>query len=648
MDRITKLKNAVLRHERTFLWAGIVLFIVVFVAVQSWKYAAFRYDGIDLAIFNQVFWNTVHGRFFAQTINPNSYLGDHAGLAILPLSLLYAIWQDPRTLLVIQTVALALAALPLFAIAKHAVKGRDGVSRFVPLAIVIAWLMSPLVQNADLYEFHLLAVAQPFIFLALLAYVRERRAAFVAWAVAAMLFREDIALIIAFVGILAMFEKRGRWWCWVPLAMGAAWFAAGMRLISAFAPKGGYKFAVYYSWMGGNTLTAALAGALSNPLRVVAHMLTIGNIDMLVGFGLPLLFVPLLAPRRLLLAVAPLAAILLGAPGGGEMILRTEYAMLFLPGLFMAAVAGLASVLEMERRPLRLGAWPTLGVFALAVAYSSFVLGPVPHAAAAMMKGVPPDAAAAEKVVDAVPDGASVAAGYRLLPRLSSRTRLYALHSMYLGVSQFGLTPYRPDPPPHYLAVDETDFLDYLAQFPNTSWASPHVAGGDERLDALNGAHVVTSGTFTLIDTQKRTAPTATQTPTNAPLDLASGTASFDPGPPGQVRITARWTGSVKDARDDQLDVRLLDDSGNVRASASFPLAPPLFTTPSPTGERFAREYRIATGAIDVSGLHAELVAHRDDAVLVLDPLGSTTRYVRSRQDLGTWHIANIASGPAM
>src|SRR5207245_582982 len=137
------------------LWGFGFFVFALLAAFCLLKYHLFLYNGIDLAYFNQVFWNFLHGRFFTQSIHPHSSLGDHAELIIPLLVPFYALFPDPRTLLILQTIFLLLPAIPLYFLAKHRVSS----SSLIPFLITALYLLSPIVHNILLFEFHVLAFA---------------------------------------------------------------------------------------------------------------------------------------------------------------------------------------------------------------------------------------------------------------------------------------------------------------------------------------------------------------------------------------------------------------------------------------------------------------------------------------------------------
>jgi uncharacterized membrane protein len=577
--RLNRLQAYILRHENKLIWLGIIACASLISALTAVKYGHFGYNGIDLAYFNQVFWNTIHGRPFEQSIHPHLSLGDHAELAILPLSLLYRLFPDPRALLALQALALSLAAWPLFLIAKARLERHPAPSaRFIPLAVAVLWLMNPLVWSVAFFEFHILPFAVPALLFALLAYERRRKFAFVIWATLAMLCREDVALAVAFVGMLAIAERRSRWWRITPVVFGFAWFAAAMKLIGHYAEDGGYKFSVYYSWLG-NSPSDMVLNAILHPLRVLGHVMTLANAEMLIGLFLALAFVPLLRPWRLLLAIPPLAQILLGAPGGGELILQTHYVSLFLPAIFLAFIEALPAVPALLRKKFPLDHRESLAATALLVAFSAAygaaVLGPLPHAVNAALNpgNLAARAVLAREALASIPPDAPVAASYSLLPHLSSRENLYSLHYLFLGVTQFGASPYAVPDGLRYEALDLDDLLTYRSTFPATAWAAPRYADGRERLTAALGIPVHYRGPFVIYE---KDGEAVTVEESSVEIDAPMGAATLERAGAKlsgrDVAISAEWRVATEDADRYDVRVKLKNAEGIVRAESVISL----------------------------------------------------------------------------
>ena len=110
------------KHSNKILWISIFIYILLFSFLSLKKYYAFGYNAFDLAIFNQVFFNTLDGRWFEMTINLNSYLADHFTPIIILLLPVYKLWPRAETLLILQSIVLGLSAWPLYKISRHVKK----------------------------------------------------------------------------------------------------------------------------------------------------------------------------------------------------------------------------------------------------------------------------------------------------------------------------------------------------------------------------------------------------------------------------------------------------------------------------------------------------------------------------------------------
>src|SRR5215210_1200163 len=87
-----------------------LIFALGLSALAIARHEAYASGQHDLEIYLQTLWNTAHGRPFATTLLKANdlHLAEHLALALLPLVPLYGLLSDPRLLLVLQQVALAL------------------------------------------------------------------------------------------------------------------------------------------------------------------------------------------------------------------------------------------------------------------------------------------------------------------------------------------------------------------------------------------------------------------------------------------------------------------------------------------------------------------------------------------------------------
>ncbi len=112
------------RSEGRIVLAAALLATILFGTLALLRHSTFHSTASDLAVFDQVLWNTIHGRFMESTMSlarcePHSFFGDHFSPALLLIVPLYALFPHPETLIVVQTIALALGVWPIYLLARR-------------------------------------------------------------------------------------------------------------------------------------------------------------------------------------------------------------------------------------------------------------------------------------------------------------------------------------------------------------------------------------------------------------------------------------------------------------------------------------------------------------------------------------------------
>jgi len=77
MSYFLAIKNSAKNHSASWLWLAILIYVILFTFLSLKKLDNYLYNLLDLAIFNQVFFNTLQGHWFDLTVNVNNYLADH-------------------------------------------------------------------------------------------------------------------------------------------------------------------------------------------------------------------------------------------------------------------------------------------------------------------------------------------------------------------------------------------------------------------------------------------------------------------------------------------------------------------------------------------------------------------------------------------
>ncbi|MEA2670540.1 MAG: hypothetical protein QOG45_760, partial [Chloroflexota bacterium] len=198
-------------------WIGGVA-AAVLLAVAALRWATFHSTAYDLAFFDQVVWNASAGHGLRSSFVDYGFLGQHFEPALLVLVPLYRLHPSPLWLLGAQSLALGLAVVPLWALAREWLA-----TRRAALVAGIAYLLQVGLARAAGFDFHTEALAVPFVFLALLGAARGSTPLLLLAGSVPLLCKEDGALVTIGIGVLALAVHRRR----AGLGLAAGGLAAG-------------------------------------------------------------------------------------------------------------------------------------------------------------------------------------------------------------------------------------------------------------------------------------------------------------------------------------------------------------------------------------------------------------------------------------
>src|SRR2546428_10554981 len=156
------------------LLASMSAYAVVLSFVAVMRFNTFRTHAFDLGIFNQAFSTALQGRLFHETpdialIASGSFLGVHFNFLMWLLLPIYALAPRPETLLVLQSVFVALGAVPVFLVSRHLA----GDGRAASLWSVV-YLVNPAILSLNYYDFHLEAFLPLFLGMFYYSYLTRR------------------------------------------------------------------------------------------------------------------------------------------------------------------------------------------------------------------------------------------------------------------------------------------------------------------------------------------------------------------------------------------------------------------------------------------------------------------------------------------
>lgn len=357
----------------------------------------------DQAFFQQVVWGLGHGRWFASSFTPGSFLALHFEPLLALPGAVELIVPDPRLLSVLAAASIASLGPAAYLFLRPLTKNAGLASALAaPLPL---W---PPLQEAARAGFHPEYMGAALALLAGAAALRGHHRLALGLAVLALTAREDQAWNVAVVALAVAGQPGLRRTGLLIFGIALAWGAIVIGLVMPVLREGNQlDTASYYAWLAGAS-PAALAGALAAPggwLAFLAILACAGGLA-------------ILRPAWLALALPPLLADLLSAHDP-QPLLHLQYALpVVIPVLVAAARAA----------PLVAG-WRPAAVFAGPGLLAAILLGVLPPSPAAHPEPFQ-QPAALHRLLDCtarVPATAPVAADDTLLPPLASRAVVHEL-----------------------------------------------------------------------------------------------------------------------------------------------------------------------------------------------------------------------------
>ena len=175
-----KIKIAQKKHERDLIITLITGFIfsIIFSAYSIYKYYALDASAFDLGLHSNILWNAIHGYSFYTGLLGENFLAEHfAPFEYLQIPLYY-IYPSPVSILVFQDVFLGLSILPLYEILKFLLKSRIKNSALYSTLIfitVFSYELSPFTASIYSFDFHNMAFLPFFIFMAIYAFLYNKK-----------------------------------------------------------------------------------------------------------------------------------------------------------------------------------------------------------------------------------------------------------------------------------------------------------------------------------------------------------------------------------------------------------------------------------------------------------------------------------------
>lgn len=321
----------------------IALFALIFFLCSSVRHALLESNAFELGIYDQVAYLISQGQTPFSSFLEIHHLGNHAAGVMYPIAWLYKIYPDVHWLLLVQAVALASGAWPVWSLASQA-----GLKNSIAWAIACIYLFYPLVFNVNLFDFHPEVIALPALLAAILAARLNKTLWFCAAIVLVLSCKAVLSLTVAAMGLwLLCFDKKRNCGL-IALFFGVGWFLVVTQGVIPYFNQGREHAGIgRYQYLGNSVLEIAV-NLMLKPNLILRRLFSADTFEYLALLVLPVIW--WISPRHLtpLISAVPMLAmnILSDIPAQRDLI--HQYSIPILPFLLVAVISSLAETNQQQ------------------------------------------------------------------------------------------------------------------------------------------------------------------------------------------------------------------------------------------------------------------------------------------------------------
>lgn len=408
---VWSLRQSLSRPRNLVILALVAAYVVYFIHLNFLLYYSYGEPPFDLAVFDQGMWLISHFHVPFVTIMGRNLIGDHTSFVLYLFAPLYRLFPEPQGLLVLQTLLLASPAIPIYLLARKYIR-----STVIALSLVATYLLSPLIQQANLDQFHPECFQVLFISLAIYAAIESRSVLLVVMAALCLLVKEDASLLVVPLGLWVAL-RRDRW-LGISIMVGAVAYAMIANWLLIPAILGTSSFYGSYVPFGG--VGGLISTLFHHPNQLWSYLVSQGRPFYLWQLGATVGFTFIFAPEIAVLGIFVVAENEISNFGYMHQILY-QYSMTLAPILVFGALYAIAQQSSVWRRN-------TLAILTLTGAiWTCSLWGYAPFSNNSVQTNTlaPNSIAALNYLEKYLPPNAAVSAWYPLDSHIDNRAQIY-------------------------------------------------------------------------------------------------------------------------------------------------------------------------------------------------------------------------------
>jgi len=183
------------------LWGAVLLAFIILAGLSVARYQGYNTGMYDLGNMSQAIWSVTQGQPLLYS-RPEGFaasrLAGHVELGYMAIAPLYALWPDPRVLLIVQAGLFAFGAVGAYRLTLRRTE-----SRFAARCIALIYLFYPTALTSVLFDFHADTLVLPLLMLALDALDERAWRRYALLIVLALSLKFYVAIAVAGIGFVA-------------------------------------------------------------------------------------------------------------------------------------------------------------------------------------------------------------------------------------------------------------------------------------------------------------------------------------------------------------------------------------------------------------------------------------------------------------
>lgn len=221
-ERLQRLDDSMERHWRKILALIAFSYILFFLITGLWDFHIFG-NWHDLSRFTTAQYSLSQGEFFLSRLHTQSgnktleFVGDHFAPIKLIVTPFFLVFRTAAVFLVFKTVAMGLAAISFFLLA------RTRLAAIESLMLTVAYLLIPTAVSQNYTGFHPVVFATFLVPFAIYFFEKRRFGWFMTFMVLCCGLKENVPFIMLLFAGLAFLERRSKKWTIAPAVVNLLW-----------------------------------------------------------------------------------------------------------------------------------------------------------------------------------------------------------------------------------------------------------------------------------------------------------------------------------------------------------------------------------------------------------------------------------------